>query len=136
MKLNPHLAFNGQCEAAFKFYQKCLGGEIITMMSYADASMVEGTQADWGMKIIHATLAMGDQVITGADVTPDCYQAPQGFSVLLHLSSTTEANRIFEMLSENGRVTMPLQETFWSAGFGILVDQFGVSWMINCKKPD
>lgn len=134
MKLNPHLSFNGQCEAAFEFYKNCFGGEIITMMT-CDRSPSTGLVADdWGKKIIHATLAFGDLILTGADSPPDHFQQPQGFELLLHVSSQSEAERIFAALSEKGVVKLPLQETFWALRFGMLVDQFGIPWSINCGK--
>ena len=135
MQLNPHLSFNGQCEAAFKFYEKCLHGKIITLMTYGDSPMAEQTPAAWHGKIIHATFALGDQRLTGADVTVESYRKPQGFSVLLNIGDATEADRIFKALAENGVVLMPIQETFWALRFGMLVDQFGTPWMINCGKP-
>jgi PhnB protein len=75
--------------------------------------------------------------LTGADVPPESYQKPQGFSVLLNIGAQAEADadRIFKALAENGAVQMPIQETFWALRFGMLVDQFGTPWMINCGKP-
>ncbi|MFZ0334060.1 MAG: VOC family protein [Candidatus Acidiferrales bacterium] len=135
MRLRPHLNFDGKCEAAFKFYENCLGGKITFMMTYGDSPMAAQTQPDWQKKIIHATLAVGDQVLTGADAPPGYYQKPQGFSVTLNVSDAAEADRIFNALSEKGVVQMPVQETFWALRFGMFVDQFGTPWMINCGKP-
>ena len=136
MQLNPHLAFNGECEAAFKFYEKYLGGKVVTMMTYGDSPMAEQMPPAWRAKIIHAALALGDHQLTGADVPPESYQKPQGFYVLLNIGAEAEADRIFKALAENGAVQMPIQETFWAPRFGMLVDQFGTPWMINCGKPD
>lgn len=135
MQLNPHLEFNGQCEAAFKFYEKCLGGKIVFMLTYGESPMAEETPLAWRKKIIHATFALGDQRLSGADATPDRYQKPQGISVMLNIGAPAEADRIFKTLSEKGEVQMPIQETFWALRFGMLVDQFGTPWMINCGKP-
>ncbi|MBZ5653323.1 MAG: VOC family protein [Acidobacteriia bacterium] len=135
MQLNPHLAFNGQCEAAFMFYEKCLGGKITFRMTYGDSPVAEQTPPEQRTKILHATLTLGDHRLTGADVPPESYQKPQGFSVLLHVSDAPEADRIFETLAEKGAVQMPVQETFWAVRFGMLVDQFGTPWIINCGKP-
>jgi PhnB protein len=135
MQLNPHLAFNGECEAAFKFYEKYLGGKVVTMMTYGDSPMAEQMPPAWRAKIIHAALALGDHQLTGADVPPESYQKPQGFYVLLNIGAEAEADRIFKALAENGAVQMPVQETFWARRFGMLVDQFGTPWMINCGKP-
>jgi PhnB protein len=134
MQLNPHLAFNGQCQEAFRFYEKCLGGKVVFMMTYGDSPMADQVTSDWGKKIIHATLALGDQRLTGADEPPEWYKKPQGFSVSLNVGAAAEAERIFHALAENGTVQMPLQETFWALRFGMLVDQFGTPWMVNCGQ--
>ena len=136
MRMNPHLAFNGECEAAFKFYEKFLGGKVVTMMTYGDSPMAEQMPPAWRRKIVHAAFALGDHQLTGADVPPESYQKPQGFFVLLNIGAQAEADRIFKALAENGAVQMPIQETFWALRFGMLVDQFGTPWMINCGKPD
>jgi PhnB protein len=135
MKINPYLAFNGQCEAAFKFYEKCLGGSIVFMMTYGDSPMAGQTPPDQHQRIMHATLAIGDQVLAGADAPPDHYRKPQGFCVSLDLQDAVEGERIFTALSENAVVQMPIQETFWALRFGMLIDQFGTPWMVNCSKP-
>jgi PhnB protein len=132
MQLNPYLTFNGQCEAAFKLYEKCLGGKIVMMLPYGDSPMADQTPPGCRGKILHCTFALGDQVLAGVDAPPERYQKPQGFSVALNLDDAAEAERIFNTLAENGTVQMPLQETFWAVRFGMLVDQFGIPWMINC----
>lgn len=135
MKLNPYLMFNGQCEKAFKFYEQCLGGKITAMMTYGEApepSMLEQTPPEWHSKIMHTSLTFGEQELMGSDSPPECHEAPQGFSVSISLDNPVEAERIFHTLAENGKVQMPLQQTFWAYRFGMLVDQFGTPWMINC----
>lgn len=74
MQLNPHLSFKGQCEAAFRFYEKSLGGKIVMMMTYGDSPMAEQTPPAQRKKIIHASLSLGDQRLTGADVSPESYR--------------------------------------------------------------
>jgi PhnB protein len=135
MQLNPHLNFNGQCKAAFEFYAKVLGGKITMMLTYGDSPLAEQTPADLRNGIIHATLALGDHVLTGADAPPEHYQKPQGFHVLLDAPDPAEADRIFNALADQGSVQMAIEETFWALRFGMLVDQFGTPWMINCGKP-
>jgi PhnB protein len=135
MQWNPYLSFNGQCEAAFKFYEQTLGGKIVMMMTYGDSPLAEKTPPALRNQILHATFALDDQVLAGADSPPGNYQQPQGFSVALSISDTAEADRIFATLAENGTVQTPLQETFWAQRFGMVVDQFGIPWMINCGKP-
>lgn len=133
MKLTPHVAFGGQCEAAFKFYERCLGGKIVTMLAYGDSPW-RNSAAGMAGKIVHATLMAGDSTLMGADVLPEQYERPKGFHVLLGIDDPAEAERVYEALLENGSAQMPLQQTFWAVRFGVLVDQFGVSWEINCEQ--
>ena len=134
MQLNPYLTFNGQCEAAFKFYEQCLGGKIVAMMPHAGTPAEEHVPAEWRNKIIHARLIVGDDVLMGSDAPPDRYEASKGFSVTLGVDNPAEAERVFNALAEKGTVQMPIQETFWAVRFGMLVDRFGIPWMINCEK--
>jgi PhnB protein len=134
MKIHPYLLFGGQCEEAFNFYAKALGAKIITMMTYGDSPMPEMVPADFRGKIIHATLAIGDQMIMASDAPPDRFKPPQGFSVSIEVSDPAEAERLFGALSEGASVGMPMQQTFWSPRFGMLVDQFGIPWMVNCNQ--
>jgi PhnB protein len=91
--------------------------------------------AEWRDKIMHARLTAGGDVLMGSDAPPDRYEQPKGFSVTLQMQDPAEAERIFRELAENGTVRMPLQETFWAVRFGMLVDRFGIPWMINCERP-
>jgi PhnB protein len=132
MQLSPYLNFKGQCEAAFKFYERALDGKIVAMVTYAETPMADRIPPEWHGKICHATLLMGDTSLMGCDPTPDRFDAPIGFYITIGLKDTAQAKRIFDALSENGKVTMPLQKTFWAESFGMLHDQFGIPWMINC----
>jgi PhnB protein len=135
MQVNPYLLFNGQCEAAFKFYATCLGGKIEAMMPHEGTPAAEHVPPEWRKKILHASLRVGDTVLMASDCPPDRYKKPEGFSVTLQIKQPAEAERVFHALAENGTVEMPIQETFWAARFGMLVDQFGIPWMINCEPP-
>jgi PhnB protein len=136
MQLNPYLMFNGQCEAAFKFYEQCLGGKITAMMTYGESpesSMTEQLTPEQHGKIMHTSLKVGDQELMGSDSLPDYYEEAKGFSVSISVNDPVEAERIFHALAANGTVKMPIQQTFWASRFGMLVDQFGTPWMINCE---
>jgi PhnB protein len=135
MHVNPYLVFNGDCEMAIKFYQQTLGGEITMMMTHAGTPMEAHVPKEWQGKILHASLKIGDTVLMGSDAPPERYEKPKGFSVSLVLDDTSEAERIFKTLSEGGSVQMPIQQTFWAARFGMLVDKFAIPWMINCNQP-
>ena len=134
MQLNPYLTFNGQCEAAFKFYEKCLGGKIEAMLTHEGTPAEQHVPPEWRKKILHARLTVGDQVLMASDAPPDRYEKPKGFSVSLNVNAPAEAERIFHALAENGKVQMPLEQTFWAIRFGMLVDRFGIPWMINCEQ--
>jgi PhnB protein len=135
MHVNPYLVFNGDCEMAIKFYQQTLGGEITMMMTHAGTPMEAHVPKEWQGKILHASLKIGDTVLMGSDAPPERYEKPKGFSVSLVLDDTGEAERIFKTLSEGGSVQMPIQQTFWAARFGMLVDKYAIPWMINCNQP-
>ncbi|HEY7298088.1 MAG TPA: VOC family protein [Xanthobacteraceae bacterium] len=135
MQLNPYLMFKGDCEAAFKFYEKALGGKAEIMMHYEDSPAADHVPPEWRSKIMHARLTVGDHVLMGSDPPPAQQDSMKGFSVTLSVSEAAEADRIFNALAENGSIKMPIGETFWALRFGMLVDRFGTPWMINCEKP-
>lgn len=134
MQVSFHLVFDGQCEAAFRFYERALGGKIVNTLTYGSSPTSEQVAPEWRSKIVHATFAVGETVLTGVDVPPDKYVTPQGFYVLLGVNDAMDAERIFSALAENGEVHMAIQKTFWSARFGVLTDQFGIPWEINCEQ--
>jgi PhnB protein len=133
MQLNPYLNFNGQCEAAFKFYEQVLGGKITFIMTWGEMPGADQFPVESHKLIMHASLSVGTEVLMGADAPPDRYQQPKGINVSLHLKDIAEGERIFNALADKGSVQMPFQQTFWSPGFGMLVDQFGIPWMVNCE---
>ena len=109
--------------------------EVDSARSFAtrEVLLTDQVPADWQDKVMHGSLTIGDQVLMGADVAPDRYEEPKGFSLSLQMKDTAEAERIFRELAEGGRVLMPLEKTFWAARFGVLVDRFGVPWQVNCE---
>jgi len=130
VKPSINLSFDGQCEAAFTFYERCFGGKITLMLKWADSPIANDAPPGWGAKILHASLLLGDVVIAGADTL--AYEHPGGFSVLLGVSDPKEAERVFAELAEGGTVTVPLQETFWALRYGWVTDRFGIPWTVNC----
>jgi PhnB protein len=134
MKSNTYLYFNGQCKVAFKFYEHWLGGKITSMMSYGESPMAEQASSGLRDQIMHVTLTVGDIVLMGSDTMPENFNKPQGFDVNLQFEDVAEGERVFNALAENGTVKMPLQQAFCSERWGMLVDQFGTPWMINCGQ--
>lgn len=134
MKLNPYLAFDGCCRDAFEFYEKALGGRISFIQTMGESPMASSVPPEAHGRVLHVTLHIGDQVLQGADTPTGQFTQPAGFCVALHCDDVAEGERVFGALSENGRVQMPFQPTFWAKGFGMLIDQFGTPWLVNAGQ--
>ncbi|MGA2231531.1 MAG: VOC family protein [Tepidisphaeraceae bacterium] len=134
MKLTPHLSFNGQCREALDFYQHCFGAKIDFMLTFGDSPASDKVPPEWREKIVHATLAIGESTLNADDAPPGRYQPPKGFQLTIDVQDIAEAERIFRELSERGTVLMPFQKTFWSPGFGVVTDRFGIIWEINTQQ--
>ena len=141
MKIVTSLSFQGQCRAAFDFYAEVLGGKVIAAFPYGEGPPdmpVDPKYKDW---LMHCWLEVGDQALMGADMdvqwAKNIDKPKNGFDVTYHTDDAGEARRVFDALAEGGKVTMPFAETFWSPGYGGLVDQFGIPWMVNTNPgPD
>jgi PhnB protein len=135
MQLHTYLIFDGKAEAAFKFYEQCLRGKITTMMRFGEAPGCENMPAEARDWLIHVRLDVGDQVLLASDCPPDRpYDGIKGCSVSIQIDDKAEGERIFNALKEGGTVQMPYEKTFWAERFAMVVDRFGVPWMINCGK--
>src|SRR5438132_134989 len=104
MDISPYLSFNGQCEAAFTFYERCLGGQLGPVFRYAGSPMANDAPADWQDKVMHASLTVGSLVLMGADIVPGRYEESKGFSLSIQIKVAAEAERIFGELAKEGRV--------------------------------
>ena len=111
MSLNPYLYFNGQCEEAFTFYEKRLGGKITFLMRYEGSPMAGQAPTGYAKKVLHAGLALGDGLLEGCDASPGEYQKPQSFCVMFRPKDAKEADRVFEALAEDGTVQGHFQAT-------------------------
>jgi PhnB protein len=134
MQVNPYLFFDGNCDAALKFYQQVLGAQIEESYPYGEGSPEMQTPPGWQDKIMHATVTIDGEVLMASDAPPGHFQKPQGFSVSLQVEDPADAERRFNALAQGGSVTMPFGKTFFSNGFGMCVDQFGIPWMVNCPQ--
>ena len=135
MKIVTSLSFRGQCREAFEFYAKLLGGKITAAFPYGDGPPdmpVDPKVKDW---LMHCWLEVGDQSLMGADMdeqwAPNIGKPRNGFDVSLHTGDVDQARRWFDGLKDGGTVVMDFAETFWSPGYGSVVDRFGVPWMVN-----
>ena len=131
--LNAYLSFNGNCTEAFRFYERCLSGKIEMLMTHGESPMKDQFPPDWRDRVMHVRMTVGNDTLMGGDAPPDRYQAPHGFCVSVSAATRADAERMFNELSANGKITMPFQETFWSSGFGMAIDRFGTPWMVNCE---
>jgi PhnB protein len=131
MKLFTHLSFDGECAEAFRFYEEVLRGKIETLMTFGDSPMAGQVGPEWQSRVLHAHLAVDGGALMGGDAPPGSYTRPAGFCVNVQVDSVEEAERIFNALAEGGQITVPLQESFWAQRFGMLVDRYGVPWIIN-----
>lgn len=132
MRLNSYLMFNGQCEEAFTFYAKCLGGKIEAMMQVAGSPAEAHMPPEFRDKILHACLSVGDNRLMASDAPSDRYEKAQGTYVSIEVGDPLEAERIFSELSEGGTIRMAFGKTFWAERFGMVIDRFGTPWMVNC----
>ncbi|GAB3332054.1 VOC family protein [Marilutibacter aestuarii] len=141
MKIVTSLSFQGQCREAFEFYAKVLDGKITAAFPYGDGPpdmpITDEKYKDW---LMHCWLDVGDQSLMGADMdvewSPNIDKPKNGFDVTLHTEDLAQAERWFKALSEGGKEVMPFAATFWSPGFGSVVDKFGVPWMVNTIPAD
>jgi PhnB protein len=131
MKIYAYLNFDGHCAEAFRLYERVLGGKIEMMMTHGESPFADQTPAAQKDRILHVRLAVGDQVLMGSDAPPEFKVKPQGFAVSLFVDSAADADRIFNALAQGGQVTLPIDRSFWAERFGMVVDRFGTSWMIN-----
>jgi PhnB protein len=135
MQMSPYVSFDGKCEEAFHFYEQVLGGKIQSLNRYESTPMADKVPQGWSNKIIHGLMNLDGHTLMGADVPPGQYEKPNGFSLTLEAKDAEESERIFHALSAGGHIRMPMQQTFWALRFGMLIDRFGVPWMINCSLP-
>jgi PhnB protein len=135
MNIIPHLNFNGQCKDAFDFYAKLLDGEVKFSMTWGEMpGGAEQFPPETHKLIMHTTLEVDGHLLMGADSPPDRYTEPKGMTVSIGVKDKAKGERIFNALSEGGKVNMPFEQTFWSQGFGMCVDRFGIPWMVNTEQ--
>jgi PhnB protein len=130
--LNAYLFYNGNCEAAFKYYEKVLGGKIEFMLRADEGPADMKPEPGFEKKIMHARMAIGSNLLMASDAPAGHFHKPQGFAVSVTVPDLAEAEKTFKALAEGGAENMPFGKTFFSKGFGMCVDQFGQPWMVNC----
>lgn len=133
MRINPYLAFNGNCRAAFEFYAVALNGEMAMMFTNGESPMADQMPKEMHDQVMHARLIVGNIELMGSDMPAGRETQTGNVTVSINVDDVADAERVFAALSEGAEVSMPLQETFWAARFGMLTDQFGIAWMVNCE---
>jgi PhnB protein len=141
-KLDTMLRFAGSTEEAFEFYRSVFGGEFASLMRWKDmpdASFTEKLSESDKNAIMHIALPLGDEnVLMGSDVLESMgHTSTPGDNICLSITtdSSGEADRCFEALVVNGQSIMPMEDAFWGSYFGMLVDKYGIEWMISCEHP-
>lgn len=135
MQLHTYLNYGGNCEEAFRFYERYLGGRVTMMMRHGQQPDASNVPAEWANAILHARMNIGGTELLGADIPPDRFQPMRSAYLSLTLDTDGEADRVFAVLSDGGQVFMPMQETFFASRFAMLRDRFGTSWMLLHPKP-
>lgn len=135
-KLSAHIAFNGNCEEAFSFYSKVFGTEVNTIMRNKDipAGVPSPAGEAEANKILHMSLPIGDSsMLMGCDMPAAFGEATRtnSFNISISTDSEAETEKYYNGLLEGGKVNMPLERTFWGSYFGMVVDKYGVQWMIS-----
>ena len=128
-QLDTYLFFDGTCAEAMRFYQEALGGKIEGIMKYGDGPQPCPEAAK--DRVMHASLLVGDRRLMASDTHVPCSEGNKGFAVAYNLATREDAQRVFAALAAGGKVTVPLEKTFWTEAFGMLTDRFGIPWMIG-----
>lgn len=134
--INPYLVFNGNCEAAFLFYQSVFGTEFTMMGKFKDMPLDKNSpklSEEDANRVMHVSLPIGETVLMGSDSNTASGDVVFGgnVSISINTESVAEADRLFNGLSAGGNPFMPMSKTFWGAYFGMFIDKFGINWMVN-----
>jgi len=140
--INTYLTFDGNCEEAFNFYQSVFNKKFSNLSKFKD--MPENPQFPISEsekeKIMHVSLPISEEtVLMGSDTGGEWsahYKQGNNFSISISADSKEEADRLFSELSKDGKITMPINKTFWDSYFGSLIDKYGINWMVGFDSPD
>lgn len=137
MHVEPYLFFAGRCREAIDFYRDAIGAEATYVMQFKDAPEKSSVPPEWEDKIMHATLTIGQTQFMLSDGTGAEEGIPfKGFSLALTTGGNAEGERLLKALANGGSIDLPFQQTFWSSGFGMVTDKFGVLWMISVETRE
>jgi len=129
------LSFNGECEAAFKVYERLLGAKAEFVITWGASPLADEVPREWHGKMLFARLRTPRMTLVGGDIPPASYRRPTGFNLCLTAADEVEAERFFSERAEGGTVGMALQATFFATRYGEVIDRFGIPWEIRCRTP-
>jgi PhnB protein len=135
MKVNTYLNYGGNCAEAFKFYEQHLGAKIGMLMTHDQAPGATNLDPKTAKAVLHASITIGTTTLMASDVPEDRFKPMRSVYICLNVDSDAEVERIYALLSDDGEIYMPIQETFFASRFAQLRDKFGTSWMIIHEKP-
>jgi PhnB protein len=131
--IQSYLFFDGRCEEALEFYRKALGAQIEMLLRFKDSPEPPPPGSGpppSGEKVMHASFRIGGTTLMASDGRCQGKPSFQGFSLSLTVPTEADADKSFAALADGGQVQMPLTKTFFSKRFGMVLDRFGVCWMI------
>ena len=134
MRINPYLFFDGNCTEAFERYAEIFNGEVVHVQTYGESPEGVPTPEGKDDQVMHAQVHFGNQILMGSDNPSDSYTEPTGIFVSANFDSAERAGEIYKALADGGNERMPFGETFWSKGFGMVTDRFGISWIVNADE--
>ncbi len=131
--VSPYIAYKGNCREAIEFYKSALDAEVLFCQTVGESPMSDMGPAE---NIMHCTIKVGGSTIMMCDdPRPDAAAGGGNISLAIGLNDPEKAKQLFVSLAKGGTVIMPLEKTFWAEAFGMVNDQFGVKWMVNCDAP-
>lgn len=134
MYIQPYVFFDGRCDEAIAFYAQALGAQVLMRMTFGEGPPGDSQCADGAAppadKVMHACLRIGQSTVFLSDGFSKGQPEFKGFNLSLSVADDAEAKRVFNALAQGGRVEQPLIQTFFASSFGMVVDRFGVSWMV------
>ena len=134
--VQPYLFFNGRCEEALEFYRSALGAKVEMLSRFKDAPETGMVQPGMENKVMHASIRIGETVVMASDGRCNGQPRFEGFSLSIVVPDEQQAANLFNALAQDGKITMPLEKTFWAPKFGMLEDRLGVGWMVSFQhKP-
>jgi PhnB protein len=129
--VQAYLFFNGRCEEALEFYRSALGAQVEMFSRFKDAPEPGMAQPGMENKVMHASFRVGETLVMASDGRGGGQLRFEGFSLAITVPDEEKADKIFDALADGGKITMPLEKTFWAPKFGMVEDRFGVGWMVS-----